>query len=170
VETVVAGEKMPASVAAKAPEVKPVSKSAVSTGSKPGVSVVASKPEVVKVERPGPVNKTVPVAVTVAGENGLTEAEQSLMRWPSSGYTLQMLGAGMRNSAEQFIHAQAEPQKFYMFQTRYKGNPWFVVVYGQYKDRDAAQAASASLPSALAKLKPWARTIQGIQADITARK
>jgi len=57
-----------------------------------------------------------------------------------------------------------------MVQTRYKGNPWFVVVYGQFKDRDAAQAASASLPSALAKLKPWARTSQGIQADIEARK
>ncbi|WP_372597444.1 SPOR domain-containing protein [Amphritea sp.] len=169
-KAVVAAEQVPEIVAAKAPEVKPVAKSAVNTESKPAVTVVASKSEAVKVEKPGTVYKTVPVAVTVAGENGLTAAEQSLMRWPSSGYTLQMLGAGMRNSAEQFIHAQAEPQKFYMFQTRYKGNPWFVVVYGQYKDRDAAQAASASLPSALAKLKPWARTIQGIQADITARK
>lgn len=134
------------------------------------VTSVATQPKPVIVTKAEPVEKKVPVTSTVALESRLTEAEQSLMRWPARGYTLQMLGAGMKTSAEQFIDAQAEPQKFYMFETRYKNKPWYVVVYGQYKDRDAAQAASASLPSALAKLKPWARTIQGIQADIATRK
>ena len=169
-EEVVAAEKAPEIVVTKAPEAKPVTKSTASASSKPAVTVVPAEPKTVKVVKPEPARKTAPVATTVAAESRLTEAEESLMRWPASGYTLQMLGAGVRKSAEQFIRAQDEPQKFYMFQTRYKGNPWFVVVYGQYKDRDAASAASASLPSALAKLKPWARTIQGIQADLSARK
>ncbi|UTW03139.1 AAA family ATPase [Amphritea atlantica] len=169
-EEVVAAEKAQDIVVTKAPEAKPVTKSTTSATSKPAVTVIPAEPKTVKVVKPEPARKTTPVATTVAAESRLTEAEESLMRWPASGYTLQMLGAGVRKSAEQFIRAQDEPQKFYMFQTRYKGNPWFVVVYGQYKDRDAASAASASLPSALAKLKPWARTIQGIQADLSARK
>ncbi|WP_428035756.1 SPOR domain-containing protein [Amphritea sp.] len=149
------------------PGVKPTTpvteKAAASVATQPKPAIVA-KADPVKVKPAAVVKSTITV------ENSLTEAEQNLMRWPASGYTLQMLGAGMKTSAEEFIRAQAEPQKFYMFQTRYKDKPWYVVVYGQYKDRDAAHAASASLPSALAKLKPWARTIQGIQADIATRK
>ena len=130
---------------------------------------VVSKPAAV-VSKPVKTASVAKPAATVVASSALTEAEQTLLQWPASGYTLQMLGAGKRSSAEQFIQAQAEPQKFYMFQTRYKNKPWFVVVYGQYKDRNAAHAAATALPSALTKLKPWARTIQGIQADITTRK
>lgn len=120
--------------------------------------------------KPSKKSPVVKPSVMAVATSQLTEAEQMLLSWPSTGYTLQVLGAGMRSSAEQFIRAQAEPQKFYMFQTKYKSKPWFVVVYGQYKDRSAAQTAATALPSALAKLKPWARTIQGIQTDIAARK
>lgn len=150
--------------------IEPTVKKIESVAQKTEIASVATEPKPVIVTKAEPVEKKVPVISTAAVESRLTEAEQNLMRWPASGYTLQMLGAGMKTSAEQFIHAQAEPQKFYMFETRYKNKPWYVVVYGQYKDRDAAQAASASLSSALAKLKPWARTIQGIQADIATRK
>ncbi|GGK64482.1 hypothetical protein GCM10007941_13340 [Amphritea balenae] len=111
--------------------------------------------------------KAAPVSVASAP---LSAAEKALLSWADTSYTLQMLGAGARQSAEKFINAQAQPQKFYLFQTEYKNKPWFVVVYGQYKDRAAAAAASKSLPSGLVRLKPWARSIQGIQADLAARK
>lgn len=169
-ESVNTGQSVTKTPGSSAPEAKPVDKPVVAVADKPVVAPIAPAAKKVKVIEPEPVVKKAPVKAAVADNNQLTEAEQTLMGWPASGYTLQMLGAGMRKSAEAFIREQAEPQKFYMFQTRYKGNPWFVVVYGQYKDRDAAHAASASLPSALARLKPWARTIQGIQADLAARK
>ena len=133
-------------------------------------AAVASQPKPVVVSKAQPLKKKVPVKSTSVVARQLTDSEKSLMNWPAKGYTLQMLGAGMQSTAEQFISAQTEPQKFYMFETRYKNKPWYVVVYGQYKDRDAAQAASDSLPAALAKMKPWARAIQGIQTDIAARK
>ncbi|MDO6563042.1 AAA family ATPase [Amphritea sp. 1_MG-2023] len=134
--------------------------------------VTPSAEPIAKVEAAKTVKTVASAKPSVAATRAekLTEAEQMLMSWPATGYTLQMLGAGQRSSAEKFIRAQAEPQKFYMFQTRYKNKPWFVVVYGQYKDRNAAHTAVAVLPSALTKLKPWARTIQGIQADIATRK
>ncbi|SEQ28803.1 Sporulation related domain-containing protein [Amphritea atlantica] len=169
-ESVNTGQPLAKTPDTRVSEAKPADKPVVAVADKPVVAPIAPAAKKVKVIEPEPVVKKAPVKAAVAGNNQLTEAEQTLMGWPASGYTLQMLGAGMRKSAEAFIREQAEPQKFYMFQTRYKGNPWFVVVYGQYKDRDAAHAASASLPSALARLKPWARTIQGIQADLAARK
>ncbi|WP_201356399.1 SPOR domain-containing protein [Amphritea japonica] len=136
------------------------------------VPVVEDQPVSKPVIAPAPVvsPKPAPKPLISAVESSLSESEEVLMSWPASGYTLQMLGAGVKKSAEKFINAQAEPQKFYLFQTRYKNKPWFVVVYGQYKDRAMAQAASKSLPVTLAKLKPWARTIQGIQTDLSTRK
>lgn len=132
---------------------------------------VAIKPAMVA--KPVETSKSAPKlaeAVISRKKTSLTESEEMLMSWPATGYTLQMSGASVKSSAEKFIRAQAEPQKFYLFETRYKNKPWFVVVYGQYKDRAMAQAASKSLPTALAKLKPWARTIQGIQTDLSTRK
>ncbi|WP_417226516.1 SPOR domain-containing protein [Amphritea sp.] len=149
------------------PEPAPVRPAVAAEPSKP---VVAAKAAVVAAPKAAKVVPAPKPSAPVVAASSLTEAEQTLMGWPASGYTLQMLGAGLKSSAEQFIRAQAEPQKFYMFQTRYKNKPWFVVVYGQFKDRNTAHAAAATLPSALAKLKPWARTIQGIQADIATRK
>lgn len=128
--------------------------------------VIAAKP----IELPKPVPRKEVKQVVVKSDVSLTDSEEMLLSWPAAGYTLQMLGAGVKSSAEKFIRAQAESQKFYLFQTRYKNKPWFVVVYGQYKDRAMAQAASKSLPAALVKLKPWARTIQGIQTDLSTRK
>lgn len=128
--------------------------------------VIAAKP--VELSKPAPKKEI--KEVVVKANISLTDSEEMLLSWPATGYTLQMLGAGVKSSAEKFVRAQAEPQKFYLFQTRYKNKPWFVVVYGQYKDRAMAQAASKSLPAALAKLKPWARTIQGIQTDLSTRK
>lgn len=176
---------LPSAQAIVSPSVQPKVKTPVESEAapvRPVAAVEPSKPEVVKpvqsvaeVVTPTPTPTPVKVAAAkpsapVEAFSSLTEAEQTLMGWPSSGYTLQMLGAGLKSSAEQFIRAQAQPQKFYMFQTRYKNKPWFVVVYGQFKDRNTAHAAAVALPSGLAKLKPWARTIQGIQADIATRK
>ncbi len=122
---------------------------------KPAVKV-AAKPAV----KEKPVVKPKPTA------QQLSVSEKALLEWPTSGYTLQVLGAGLKKSADDFIRGQKEPQKFYLFRTTYKGNPWYVVVYGQYKSRQSASAASKSLPDDLRKLQPWARSIQGIQSEI----
>ena len=135
-------------------EAKPVVKTTVPSKAKPAVNVAATKPVV----------KAKPVAKPVAQQ--LSASEKALLEWPTSGYTLQVLGAGLKKSADDFIRGQKEPQKFYLFRTTYKGNPWYVVVYGQYKSRQSASAASKSLPDDLRKLQPWARSIQGIQSEI----
>ncbi|WP_217412324.1 AAA family ATPase [Marinobacterium ramblicola] len=89
-----------------------------------------------------------------------------LLQWPDKGYTLQLLGAREAASVEQFIKAQSSPERFYYFRTIYKGAPWHVVVYGQFSDRASAMAAVQTLPEALRKLRPWARSIAGVKSDI----
>jgi len=121
-----------------------------------------------KAEPAKPKPEPVKVAVLEAAKPSAASIADSkaLLAWPKSSYTLQVLGAAVEKSARDFIRAQEQPQKFYMFTTSYKGKPWFVVIYGQYKDRNAAVEASKNLPQTLRELRPWARSVQGIQADL----
>ena len=145
----------------------------VITQNKPVASLKEAAPSVVRstpVKKPA-VQKTQPEVkespVNVANNSS---GEKALLSWPSSGYTLQMLGARSEKSAVEFIQSQGSSKKFYHFSTVYKGKPWFVVVYGQYANRDVANAEIRRLPENLKKVKPWARSVQGVQVDIRKKK
>ena len=92
--------------------------------------------------------------------------EEQLLSWPAAGYTLQLLGARSEESVVQFMKSLDNPNRLYYFSTIYKNAPWHVVVYGQYANRTAANRAVSSLPQELKNLKPWARSINGVQQDI----
>lgn len=100
-----------------------------------------------------------PVAPVVQDDDGL-------LSWPDRGYTLQLLGARQLETAKGFIADQQDPGAYHYFSTLYKGKPWHVVVTGRFGSRKEASAAAQKLPSSLQKLKPWARSIQGVKADI----
>lgn len=157
----------PVAVVKASPAAEPAPEKPVQKPAEESTSVAAVKPR--PAVKPQPVAKPRPKPEPVVAV-ALSDAEKALLSWPDSAYTLQVLGAGVEKSAQDFIRAQQQPQKFYLFRTLYKEKPWFVVVYGQYKDRATASAASKKLPAELAKLRPWARSIQGIQADLASRK
>lgn len=135
--------------------------------------VEAARTSVAAVDAPKASNQT---ARSVAEEKPAAESanpgssvllrSDELLQWPDKGYTLQLLGAREVASVEQFIKAQSSPERFYYFRTIYKGAPWHVVVYGQFSDRASAMAAVQTLPEALRKLRPWARSIAGVKSDI----
>ena len=145
---------------------------------KPAI-VVAEKAVVVprpKLKETAPAAPIVAAKVNVesrsnVGQPALSGAQQwlkeeQLLSWPSGGYTLQVLGARSEESIVQFMHSLDNPNRLYYFSTVYKNAPWHVVVYGQYANRTAANRAVSSLPQELKKLKPWARSINGVQQDI----
>ena len=123
---------------------------------------VAPKP-IVKTKIETPLKKT--DASLLSGAS-IWLKEDQLLAWPASGYTLQVLGARSEESIVQFMGSLKSPDRLYYFSTVYKNAPWHVVVYGQYANRTAANRAVNSLPLELQKLKPWARSISGVQQDI----
>lgn len=127
----------------------------------PSVKVVKQEkvePEIVKIEPPKVAAK--------APVSKYSSSEQTILGWKASGYTLQMLGARSQKSAENFIAKQKDPAQFYYFSTIYKGAPWHVVIYGEFANRDIANAAIKKLPEELRKMRPWARSARGVQIDI----
>ncbi|WP_027856725.1 AAA family ATPase [Marinobacterium jannaschii] len=158
------GVKTAAAAPAKArPEITVVEKSQPQKAAeKPRVTV---KPETVSVQPEPPVKVATPVVKRVKPV-APRQAGNPIMTWSEREYTLQMLGARDRATVNKFLRQQTAPDRFYSFSTIYKGKPWHVVVYGRYSSRKAAVAATAKLPPKLRKLRPWARSVQGVQADI----
>lgn len=96
--------------------------------------------------------------------------EATLMAKPKEHFTLQMMGSLDESSVKNFIQAQTiNPSSFSYFEGRYKGQPWYVVVYGDYSDRDKALEAVQNLPESLRKQRPWARNFLSVQNDILSR-
>jgi len=81
-------------------------------------------------------------------------------------YTLQLLGVSTEESAQNYILRHKELKPLHFFQNKKNKGQWFSVIYGDFANKEKALEASRRLPSSLGKLKPWARSFDGIQADL----
>ena len=96
-----------------------------------------------------------------------TIAERYSIDWlrtrPHDGYVLQLFGVRDRTAAVNFIKKRRISAKSAVFVTRHENQPWYVVVYGYYRDSAAARAAIGDLPGELAVTKPWARSVESLR-------
>lgn len=129
----------------------------------PGQEVKQEKPKQEVVEK---VAQEVAKPLSLPKTSKYSASENTILAWKSSGYTLQLLGARSKKSALDFISKQKGSEQFYYFSTIYKGAPWHVVIYGEFANRDIANSAIKKLPSELRKMRPWARSVRGVQIDI----
>ena len=91
---------------------------------------------------------------------------QSWLERNPNRYTLQLLGTHNQDTVQDFIRDQGSLDAFSYFHALHNGRDWYVVVYGEYRNRSEAIAAVESLPQGLRQLNPWARSVRGIQQDI----
>ena len=87
-----------------------------------------------------------------------------------SKYALQVLGTSTEKAALDFIAAQADSGNFRYFKKSYQGKALYVVTYGNFANRAAAEAAVKQLPAKVQASKPWPRTFASIQQDIATSR
>ena len=91
-----------------------------------------------------------------------TQASTGESSWikamPNSHFTLQLLGGANKEAVQKFIRDNGHMHKMGYVETSRQGQPWYVVVYGDYASRAQASAAVGNLPSKLASAKPWIRS------------
>ncbi|MGR6872102.1 SPOR domain-containing protein [Pseudomonas sp. HK3] len=95
-------------------------------------------------------------------------SKHPLLSAPSQSYALQLLGVRNEESAKAFVRRfarQMDGTKLTIYETRYKGEPWFVVVYGPMDNKQQANQQASQLSKTI-KGQPWVRPISKIQADI----
>src|SRR3569623_126416 len=83
-------------------------------------------------------------------------------------YTLQLVGSSDRSAALRYIRDRGITNDAAYYATSRDGQPWYVVIYGNYADRDAAQAALLHLPPTLRAASPWIRQFGDIQTHLAA--
>lgn len=96
--------------------------------------------------------------------SALTQAAW-LQQADPAAYTLQILGSHDEGSIRTFMAKHPGLEHFGYFETRHLNQPWFVLTYGRYADRDAAVNAIPQLEAALRAQKPWARGVRTIRGS-----
>jgi len=144
---------------------------AVSTAS-PSDGAAARQEEVAQVmppsSQPDPEARSTQIAnqVTGAADSELTAFEQSLLAAAPGSYTVQILGSRSAGSIRQFLAEHGELTGGGYFETRYQSQPWYVLVAGNYSQRQSAELAISRMPADVRQLQPWVRSLSDIQADL----
>lgn len=108
---------------------------------------------------PAPVKPAAPVAAAQPAAVSGWYATQA-----GSRYTLQILGSRSESGAQAFVREHGA--EYHYFRKQHQGQPLYVVTYGSFATRDAAQAALRGLPAKVQAGKPWPRNFAGIQQEI----
>jgi septal ring-binding cell division protein DamX/type II secretory pathway predicted ATPase ExeA len=82
---------------------------------------------------------------------------------PLTNYSAQLLGSYNEETAIQFIDkAGVIVPELYYLKTLHKGRDWYVVFFGSFESKKAAQIAVSVAPKVVQKQGPWFRGFQGI--------
>ncbi|MCQ4273401.1 AAA family ATPase [Pseudomonas kuykendallii] len=87
---------------------------------------------------------------------------------PATAFTVQILGSASESSAQAFVRANGDQYRY--FKKVFQGKPLYVVTYGSFPSRTAAQAAIKTLPAKVQAGKPWPKTFASIQQEMGASR
>ncbi|MEX6501387.1 AAA family ATPase [Pseudomonas zhanjiangensis] len=122
----------------------------------PPAPVAPVTPEVAPAVKPAPAQPVAPAKPASAADWYSAQ--------PASRFTLQILGSRAEASAQAFVRQHGAD--YHYFKKRHKGQPLYVVTYGSFATREAAQAALRQLPAKVLAGQPWPRAFAGIQQEI----
>ena len=106
-----------------------------------------------------------PEAHTEKVDAATTMASFLLAKNPAH-YTLQLLSTHNEDKLQAFIARHAMADQLWYARTHYQNTVWFVLLYGDYPSKQAAQNALNALPIPLKQLQPWPRMFAHLQQSM----
>lgn len=88
---------------------------------------------------------------------------QTILNADPHHYTLQLIGVSNEQKLTEFIKANRLKEKVIYIHTYRNDKDWYILIYGDYKTSQAAQAAIKKLPQTVQDQNPWPRTIASVQ-------
>lgn len=123
----------------------------------------AKQPEPVAPKPPAPVPVPKPAPVQATPSGGATSGWYA--QQPASRYALQVVGSRSEANIQTLVREGGSEYRY--FKKIHQGQPLYVLTYGSFSSRDAAQAAVKTLPAKLQAGKPWPRTLGSIQQEMS---
>lgn len=112
---------------------------------------------------PAPAPAPKPAPVQAAPSGGATSGWYA--QQPASRYALQVVGSRSEANIQALVREGGSEYRY--FKKIHQGQPLYVLTYGSFSSRDAAQAAVKTLPAKLQVGKPWPRTLGSIQQEMS---
>jgi DamX protein len=88
----------------------------------------------------------------------------------SRHYTLQLAALQSLSTAQKFIAEHKIQNIATLYETRRKGEAWFIVITGNYKDIVTARRAELLLPDSVQAVQPWVKSYAQIHREIDQAK
>jgi type II secretory pathway predicted ATPase ExeA len=94
--------------------------------------------------------------------------ETWLLQQNPAFYTIQIIGVRNEKELWKFIENTLPPHQIPIayYQTKFKGSPWYPLLYGIYPTRKQALSAIQNLPKDIQKLSPWMRKLSAVQKSV----
>lgn len=101
----------------------------------------------------------------------LQEGPQPLLKSSSNnfvpgGYTVQLMASSDLSSVQRFIQENGLEQKAKYFTARFHGKSWYMLTFGQYNTRKAAETAAHRLAAEFPQVQPWIKPLDLIKKKI----
>jgi DamX protein len=87
---------------------------------------------------------------------------------PSGNFVVQILGTSSEANAQAFVKEQGGEYRY--FKKVLNGKPLYVITYGNFSSRAAADSAIKALPAKVQAGKPWPRTVASVQQELAATR
>ena len=95
--------------------------------------------------------------------------EPWLLQQQEDFFSLQLLGSRNEKSIASYVRRhQLDEQQVAYYRGVYRGEPWFVLMYGIYPSKQAALEGRAALSAQVRDTKPWPRTFKSVHRSIRA--
>jgi DamX protein len=99
------------------------------------------------------------------------QREKWLLSQDGTAYTIQIIGVSSEKTMLDFIkrNGMLRHNKIAYYESTFRGQPWFQLLYGIYPDKQTARLAANKLPENIRQAGPWIRKIATVQKTIENR-
>ena len=108
-----------------------------------------------------PVTKSAPTTMATGAAN-LADIKSKSPRH----YTLQLSAGADKVALQAYARQLTLAESSWIYQTEYKGKPWYVLIQGDYATSAKAKAAVANLPALARKGQPWPKSYGQVQKEM----
>ena len=98
----------------------------------------------------------------------LAENESWLWTQDPGHYTLQLMNSQQESGVKKYISQYKLKGKAVYYRSLRNGEVRYIIIYGNYVNRDVARNAIKSLPKALQSNQPWARSFASVHSDLNS--
>jgi len=122
-----------------------------------------------QVEEKSILDSASPTLVAGGVDPSFSPDEEAILAIDPNNYTVQLLGLREEQGILAMLKGLPSDEKYRYFKTEHQNGPWYVLVYGDFSDRQQAIDAAAALPKKLRPKSAWIRRVSGIQKSLVKR-